>query len=328
MQRLSRFRELGTLLLLLIVFVGTTIREPRFLQPDSLNGILLWIPLLVILGMGQMLVIVTRGIDVSVGSIVGVAGMVVGMLFRSNPGLPVPVGMLAGLGVGLVLGGVNAAVIAWGKVPPIIATLGTLSAYRGLTFIVSGGRQVDSNDLPDALTDLAQQGPVRLGGLTIPWILILALGVAGLTSLFVRRTRAGRDVFALGSNPDAARLRGVPVTRTTFLVYAVTGALAGLAGVLYAARYGFVNPATAGQGMELSVIAAVVIGGTKVTGGSGTVLGVLLGCLLLGTLSVALAVLGIAATWQQLVYGGVILVALLFDSGLQRALGRLGEARR
>lgn len=327
MSRLSRFRELGTLVLLILVVAGAAIREPRFLGPESINGILLWIPLLVIIGMGQMLVIVTRGIDVSVGSVVGVSAMVVGMLFRDHPGLPVPVGMLAGLGFGLLLGGVNAAVIAWGKVPPIIATLGTLSAYRGLTFIVSGGKQVDSNDLPDALTNLAQEGPVRFGGLTVPWILLLALLVAGLTALFVHRTRAGRDVFALGSNPDAAQLRGVPVMRTTFLVYAVTGALAGLAGVLYVSRFGFVNPATAGQGMELVVIAAVVIGGTKVTGGTGTVLGVLLGCLLLGALSQALAVLGIAATWQQLVYGGVILIALLFDSGLQRALGRLGEAR-
>ncbi|RYG31836.1 ABC transporter permease, partial [bacterium] len=325
---LGTFRELGTLLLFVIVLVGTAIREPRFLQADSLNGILLWIPLLAIVGMGQMLVIVTRGIDVSVGSIVGVAGMVVGMMYRANPNLGVPLGLVAGLGVGLMLGAVNAAVIAWGKVPPIVATLGTLSAYRGLVFIVSGGKQIDSNDLPDALTRLSQEGPLKIGGVVLPWILLLALVIAGATAWFIRRTRTGRDVFALGSNPDAARLRGVPIGRTTFLVYAITGALSGLAGVLYASRYGFVNPATAGQGMELSVIAAVVIGGTKVTGGTGTVLGVLLGCLLLGTLSVALSVLGIAATWQQLVYGGVILIALLFDFVLQRAMTRWQGAGR
>lgn len=318
MRRLFEQRELGTLAMLVALVVVAAAVQPRFLQADSLNSILLWIPLLAIVGMGQLLVIVTRGIDVSVGSIVGVSGMVAGMLFRDHPGLSVGLGLLAGLGTGLLLGCVNAVAIAWGRVPPIVATLGTLSAYRGLAFIVSGSRQVDSNNLPDALTNLSLSGPAKLGGVVVPWILLLALVVAGLTHLFIRGTRTGRDVYALGSNPDAACLRGVPVVRTTFLVYALSGALSGVAGVLYASRYGFVNPSTAGAGMELSVIAAVVIGGTKVTGGSGTVLGVLLGCLLLGSLSVALAVMGIGETWQGLAYGAVILVALLLDSGFRR----------
>lgn len=304
--------------MLVLVVLATGLRQPRFFGAESLSGVLLWVPLLAILGMGQMLVVATRGIDVSVGSIVAVAGMVVGMTFRANPTLNIGLGMLEGLGVGLLLGGINAAVIAWGRVPPIVATLGTLSAYRGLTFIVSGGKQIDSNDLPDALTRLSTGGPFAIGGVVVPWILVLALGVAGLTAAFVRYARAGRDVFALGSHPEAARLRGVPVGRTTFLVYAVSGALAGLTGVLYASRYGFVNPATVGQGMELSVIAAVVIGGTKVTGGTGSVTGVLLGCLLLGTIGQALVFLGIDATWQSLAYGLVILVALLLGRALRR----------
>ena len=316
-----RRSELGTLAMLLLVVLVAAIRQPRFLGAESLNNVLLGFPLLAIVGMGAMLVVVTRGVDVSVGSIVGVAAMVVGGLFRAHPTMSVALGLLAGAGVGLALGSVNAAAIAWGRVPPIVATLGTLGAFRGLAFVVGGGRQIDSNDLPDALTRLSTGGPLRLGGVTVPWILLLALAVAGATAFFVRSTRTGRDVFALGSNPEAARLRGVPVVRTTFLVYALGGGLAGLAGVLYASRYGFVNPATAGGGMELSVIAAVVVGGTRVTGGDGTVAGVLLGCLLLGTLSVALAVMGIAATWQGLAYGGVILVALL----VQKAFG---EARR
>jgi len=319
-------RELGTLLLLGLVIVAATLKEPRFLEASTLNSVLLWIPLLAVVGMGQMMVIITRGIDVSVGSMVGLAGISVGMLFRSYPDLNVFVGTLAGILLGLVLGTVNAALIAWSRIPPIIATLGTLSAYRGLVFIVSRGEQVDSNHIPTALTYWSLEGPIHLGSVTVPWILLIALAVAAAAAWFLRRTRAGRDVYALGSHPEAARLRGVPVTRTTFVVYAITGALCGLAGVLYASRYGFVNPATAGQGLELSVIAAVVIGGTNVTGGSGTVLGVLLGCLLLGTINVALAVLGIAANWQLLVYGAVILIALIVDTLLQRAVGRLQEA--
>ncbi len=306
---------LGALAMLVLVVVATGLKQPRFLGRESIDSVLLYLPLLTVLGMGQMLVIVTRGIDVSVGSIVGVAAMVVGMTFRAHPGLSVALGLLEGLGVGLLLGCVNAAAIAWGRVPPIVATLGTLSAYRGLTFIVGGGKQIDSNDLPDALTRLSLNGPVPF----LPWALLLALAVAGATALSIGRTRTGRNVFALGSNPEAARLRGTPVVRTTFLVYAVSGALAGLAGVLYASRYGFVNPATAGQGLELSVIAAVVIGGTKVVGGSGSVLGVLLGSLLLATMSVALSVLGIDATWQGLAYGLVILVALILGRALRGA---------
>lgn len=315
-------REATTLGLLILVLVAATLREPRFLEAKTIHSILLWMPLLAVIGMGQMLVIVTRGIDVSVGSIVGLAGIVAGAVFRSNPGGGIGAGLLTGIAVGLAAGCVNGLLIARLRVPPIIATLGTLSAYRGLVFIVSGGKQIDSNDLPSALTGLSLYGPVSLGGVTLTWIFTIALLVAGLTAYGVRMTRTGRDIFALGSHPEAARLRGIPVDRVTFLVYALTGLLAGLAGVLYAARYGFVNPATAGQGMELSVIAAVVIGGTKVSGGAGSVFGVLLGCLLLGTINVALAVLGIAATWQLLVYGVVILVALVVDQGAQRLLAR------
>lgn len=328
LHRIVALRELSTLVLLGLVVAVASVREPRFLQPESLNAILLWIPLLLIVAVGQMLVIVTRGIDISVGSMVGLCGMAAGMLFRSNPGLGVSWGVMAAMLVGLGLGSINGMLIAWARVPPIIATLGTLSAFRGLVFILSGGHQVDSNHLPPALTGLSIGGPIRWGGLTVPWILAIAAGVALVGAWFVRRTRIGRDVFALGSNPAAAELRGVNVRRATFLVYAITGSLCGLAGLLYASRFGFVNPATAGLGMELSVIAAVVIGGVKITGGSGTVLGVVLGCLLLGTINVALSVLGIAGTWQLLVYGIAILFALIVDSWLQKSIVRLQKVAR
>lgn len=324
-KNLMAFRELGTVLLLVIVVGLAAMKEPRFLQPFSLNSILLWVPLIAVIGMGQMMVIVTRGIDVSVGSITGLSAMAAGMLFRAHPEWNVLIGVALAIVVGMALGGINAALISAAKVPPIIATLGTLSVYRGLTFVVSHGEQVDSNHIPDALIQWSGEGPLKIGGVTISWLLIIALAVAALAGWFVKSTRAGRDVFAVGSNPEAARLRGIPVARVTALVYTITGALAGLAGILYASRFAVVNPATAGQGLELIVIAAVVIGGTNVTGGSGSVLGVLLGSLLLGVINVALAVLGISETWQQLVYGVVILMAVVFDTAVQRQL-RQGEA--
>jgi len=324
--KLASVRELGTILLLILVVVGAGMREPRYLQPASINSILLWAPILIVIGMGQMLVIVTRGIDVSVGSIAGMSAMASGMLFRAHPEWNIFGGILLALLVGATLGGINAALISKASVPPIIATLGTLSAYRGLVFLVSGSKQVDSNYIPEALTNWANNGPLHIGGVTIPWLLAIAAVVALLTNYFVRGTRAGRDVYALGSNPEAARLRGVPVSRTTALVYTLTGLLAGLAGLMYASRFAVVNPSSAGQGLELTVIAAVVIGGTNVTGGSGSVLGVVLGAFLLGAINVALSVLGISETWQQLVYGIVILAAVIVDTAVQRGI-RAQEAR-
>jgi rhamnose transport system permease protein len=267
-----------------------------------------------------MMVVVTRGIDVSVGSIVGLSGIVAGAIFRSHPGVGLIPGILAALITGLALGYLNGVLVSRAKIPPIVVTLGGLSAYRGLAFIVSKGKQVDSNDIPEPLSNWSLHGPFTIGGVTIHWILLMAILLALLASWFLRRTRAGRDIFAVGSNPEAALLRGVPVDRTKAMVYAITGLLAGFGGVIYASRYGFVNPGTAGQGLELVVIAAVVIGGTNVSGGSGTVLGVVLGCLLLASINVALSVMGIEENWQQLVYGIVILVGVLLDTFVRRAL--------
>jgi len=328
-HKLAKFaavRELGTVLLLILVVIGAAMREPRYLQPASINSILLWAPILIVIGVGQMLVIVTRGIDVSVGSIVGMAAMAAGLLFKAQPGMSMAVGVLVAILVGTILGGINAALISKAGVPPIIATLGTLSAYRGLVFISSGSKQIDSNFIPDSLTAWANKGPLNIGEVTVSWLLVISFGVALLMQYFVRGTRAGRDIFTLGSNPEAARLRGIPVARTTALVYTLTGALAGLAGLMYASRFAVVNPSSAGQGLELTVIAAVVIGGTNVTGGAGSVLGVVLGAFLLGSINVALSVLRISETWQQLVYGVVILAAVIFDTVVQRSI-RASEAR-
>ena len=319
-NQLARFRELGIVLFLVLIVIGATIAQPRFLSSFNLRSILLWVPLLTVVAMGEMMVIITRGIDVSVGSILALAGIIVGMIFRDFPHFNIYLGTLLAILIGLALGAINGALIAWVKIPPIITTLGTLSAYRGLTFIVSQGRQIDPNYVPRALIRWSQVGPFGIN--LAPWVVVIAVVVALLAFYFLRSSKSGRNVYAIGGNQDAAGLRGIPVAWTTFLVYAITGALAGLAGVLYASRFGFVNPGETGVGFELTVIAAVVIGGTNVFGGSGSVLGVVLGCLLLGTINVALSVLGIAATWQLAVYGIVILLAVVVDAIIQRELRR------
>jgi len=318
--QLARFREIGIVIFLVLVIAGATIFEPRFFSAFNMRSILLWVPLLAVVAMGEMMVIITRGIDVSVGATLALAGIMVGMIFRDFPNFNIFLGTLLGILIGMVLGMFNGAMIAWLHIPPVITTLGTLSMYRGLTFIVSRGRQIDPNYIPRPLIKWSQTGPFGLE--IVPWVVVIAIVVAILTYLLLRYTKMGRNVYAIGGNPDAARLRGIPVEFTTFAVYAFTGAMAGLAGILYASRFGFVNPGETGVGFELTVIAAVVIGGTNVFGGSGSVLGVFLGCLLLGAINVALAVLGISATWQLAVYGFVILLAVVVDAIIQRELRR------
>ena len=319
--RLARFRELGIVVFLIVVLGVTMVFQPDFLlKPINVRSILLWIPLLAVIAMGEMMVIITRGIDLSIGSILAFAGIVVGMIFRDVPGFNIYLGALIGILLGAMLGAINGGLIAWLKIPPIITTLGTLSAYRGLVFIVSGGRQIDPNHVPTALIRWSQRGP--FGIQWVPYVVLIAVVVSFLTYAFMRYTKGGRSIYAIGGNPEAAKLRGVPVEITTFSVYLITGALCGLAGILYASRFGFVNPGETGVGFELTVIAAVIIGGTNIFGGSGSVLGVFLGCLLLGTINVALAVLGVASTWQLAVYGFVILLAVTVDAVIRRELRR------
>ena len=313
-----RKREVGTLLLLALVVLVTTAIQPRYLNANSVRSILLWVPLLAIIGMGEMMVIIIRGIDVSVGSMVGLAGLVVGLVFRDMPSVPLWACVLISIGLGFAMGALNGVLIAWVRVPAVIVTLGGLSFYRGLTFLITSGSQIDGNYIPKQLVRWSQTGP--FGIYLVPWVVLIAGGVALLAWFFLTWTRTGRHVYALGSNPDAARLRGVRVEWVTFLVYAMTGALCGFAGLLYASRFGFLNPGQTGVGLELTVIAAVVIGGVNVFGGSGSVAGVVLGCLLLGAINVALAVLGIAGAWQLAVYGIVILIAVLADSLLAKRM--------
>lgn len=309
-------REGLGLALVVVLCLATTLKEPRFLDATSINSVLLWMPLILVAAVGQLPVIVMRGIDISVGSVLGFSGIAVGLILKSNPGLPIPFAFLAGALTGAVLGSVNASLITWAKLPPIVVTIGTLTAFRGLTFLLSQGKQVDSSMVPRNLTTLAKDG-LPLGGVAFSYLLLIAIFVAILGAVGLRYTQMGRDIFAYGSNPNAAYLRGVPINKATFWAYTLCGATAGLAGVMYAARFGFVNPGTAGQNFELTVIAAVAIGGVKITGGYGSIAGAVIGCLLLSCLNVALSVLGIDANWQMLAYGAVILAALLIDSGIR-----------
>ncbi len=309
-------RELISASLIVILCLFAWIREPRFFEPQSLNSILLYLPMVAIAAVGQLPVILTGGIDISVGSILGFTGIAVGLMFQSNSHLPIVAAFLfSGLAGGL-LGAVNGALVSWGRLPAIVVTIGTLSAFRGLTFLLSRGNQVDSTMLPSSFTNLVQQG-IHIGSVTLNEPLLLVFLFAFVASIGLGYTQFGRNVYSVGNNIKAAYLRGISTQWILFSVYAFSGFTAGVSGAIYASRFGFVNPESAGKSFELTVIAAVAIGGVKITGGYGSVLGALLGCLFLACLNVALSVLGINANWQLMVYGLLIILAVLLDSLLR-----------
>lgn len=317
-------RETGIAVMIVLFTVVVSLYKPQFFTLNSLRVILLLTPLVMIAAMGQMLVLVARHVDLSIGSMLGLSAMVTGMMFRDMPGIPWGLGFVVAIGIGALLGLVNGALVTLFRLPAIIVTLGTLNLYRGLTFIVSNARQVDRQFIPSELKAMSQTSPI----LGIPWIIFMAFAVALATYWFAMHTRVGRQIFALGSNPVAAPLRGIKVTQVTLLVFAISGALSGLAGIMYASRWGFVNPSNTGFGFEFQVIAAVVIGGVSINGGVGSVLGVVLGVLLMGCVAAALPLLGIPGTAQGAIYGAVILVALLIDRSVrQQGIAGLRIAR-
>ena len=312
---LLRKREAGIAVMILLFCIVAGAIQPRFLTLDTLRIILLLTPLIMIAAMGQMLVIVARHVDLSIGSMMALAAIITGLMFKFMPEVPWYLGFVVSISIGAGLGVLNGLAVTLFNLPSIIVTLGTLSLYRGVVFIVSGSRQVDRQYIPQPLISLSQTSPI----FGIPWIIFIAFGVALLTYLFAMHTRVGRQIYALGSNPVAAPLRGIRVMRVTLLVFALSGALAGLAGILYASRFGYVNPSNTGSGFEFTVIAAVVIGGVSINGGVGSVPGTVLGVLLLGCVSAALPVLGISAFWQNAIYGAVILIALVIDRTVRQS---------
>ncbi|MBL7257283.1 ABC transporter permease [Paractinoplanes lichenicola] len=306
-KNLLKTRELGIVLALALLIAYTAIDNPRFLSGQSIRDNLLNTAILAVMATGQAVVVITRNIDLSVGSVLGISAFTVATMMSANPGLPMIVALLAGLAVGAVAGLVNGVLVRFGKVPALVVTLGTLYIYRGITYSWAGGSQVNADELPRHFLTFANDN--LLG---IPWLVLIALIVVGTGSLMMRNYRVGRELYAMGSSPAAAELAGIKVARNLLGAFVLSGALAGLAGVLYAARFGTVD-AAAGNGMELNVVAAVVVGGVAVFGGSGSVWGAALGALLLTVIGSALAVLDINQFWQQAIVGALIILAICAD---------------
>ena len=304
---LLRFRELGIVLAIAVVVLVTAVDNPRFVYPQSLRDILLNTAIYAVLAAGQAIVVITRNIDLSVSSVLGLSAFAVATTLQTHPGTPTLLAFALGIAVGAACGLVNGVLVRFGNVPALVVTLGTLYVFRGIDYLWAGSEQVTADEFPPAFIEL---GTARVAG--VPLLAVIAIAVVVATGVWLRSFRSGRELYAMGSNPEAARLAGIPVGRRLLLAFVLSGALAGLAGVLFATRYAVVD-ATSGSGYELTVVAAVVVGGVAVFGGSGTVYGAAIGALLLSVIQSALPVLRVAQFWQQAIAGALILLAIGAD---------------
>ena len=306
-ERIFRIRELGIVVALAILIAVTAALEPRFIEADSLRTLAVNASIFAILAAGQTLVIITRNVDLSQGSVLGLAAFMAGDLLSRNPDLPIPLVFVLGMALGAACGLLNGVLTTWGRVPALVVTLGTLYVFRGLAFLWTDGRQVNAEKLPDSFLSLGTDSV-----LGVPILVLIALVVILVVGQWLRDFRSGRELYAIGSNPEGARLAGVRSDRRVLTAFVLAGALAGLGGVLFTARFATVD-ATAGNGYELTVIAAAVVGGVAIFGGTGSVYGAALGALLLGTITSSLIVLKVEAFWQQAAIGALLLLAIAFD---------------
>lgn len=318
-----RSREIAVGAVLVLVVVLTTLKSNGFLfSSDNFRDLLVTPAILLLLAVGQTAVIITRSVDLSVGSVLGLTAYLTGRLFVDNPGIPIVAVFAAGIAMGALLGLVNGVLVAFGRVPALVITLGTLYVYRGIFLTWAGSDRINAADMPRDFLSLSTTSILGMPILT--WI---ALAVLAMVGYYLHTSRGGRELYAIGSDPDAATLYGLPVTRRVLSAFVLSGALAGLAGVLFAARYGTVSSG-AGLNIELEAVGAAVIGGVAIFGGSGTVWGAAIGAFLLVTIDRALPVIGIQDFWQRAVVGALILGAIVLDRVLSARQERKLAAER
>jgi rhamnose transport system permease protein len=306
-ELLLRFRELGIVLALVIVVGATTIDNHLFLSATSVQQLLSGAAIIALLAIGETIVIVTRNVDLSIGSVLGISAYATGVLYVHHPHIPLVLVFLVALGLGATCGVVNGLIVTVARVPSLVVTLGTLYIIRGIDGAWAGGNQVNASMLPETFNKIGY-GTV----LGVPYLGIIAIVAVAIATYAMRTFRTARDFYAIGSDPVAARLAGIPVGSRVFLAFVLSGGIAGIAGAIWLSYFGSVD-AIAGVGYEFQVIAAVVVGGVAIFGGSGTVLGAALGALLLNTINSALVVVNVSSFWSQALAGGLLILAIAFD---------------
>ncbi|GHT66730.1 ribonucleotide-diphosphate reductase subunit alpha [Spirochaetia bacterium] len=318
----ERFRELGLVFFILLVSIIVQIRNHEFLTLPNINNILTNTAILSILSVGMMMVLLTGGIDLSIGATMAFTGMVCALTANAHPTAPVVLLVLEGVAIGAVIGVVIGILVARFSILPIIATLGLMNVIRGSTFLVSGGQWVSAYQMPAGFKAMATGRFLGINNL-----IIIAIVIYIAFYYFINFTRTGRRIYAVGSNPEAAEITGLPRKRITALVYVLMGALSGLAGVLWVAKFASAQGDTA-SGYEMNVIAACVLGGVSVSGGRGKVFGLILGVILFGILANALPLINVSPFWQQAIQGFVILAAIITNVLIKRNNDRTTLRRR
>jgi rhamnose transport system permease protein len=301
-------RDAAFAALTLLLFVAVTLAFPAFAAPRNLAGLLDDTAILVMLALGQMLVILVRGVDLSVAANLALCGMLAALFNRAYPGAGVLPVVLVAIGAGALLGALNGVMVWMLRLPPIVVTLGTMSVYRGVIYLLSKGAWVNENEMSRAF--LAFPRGTFLGLSMLTW---LAIGIAALFIVALRSVRVARDLYAAGGNPEAAAYSGIDPGRMQFLAYTACGAIAGLCGSLWVSRFAVAYTDIA-LGFELQVIAACLIGGVSIAGGVGSAVGVVLGCLFIGIIRSSLPLVGISPFWQMFINGAVILAAVLVSA--------------
>ncbi|MEL6618134.1 MAG: ABC transporter permease [Pseudomonadota bacterium] len=317
LNRFIRSREallVGAIVLLLALISS---RFPAFVTPANLANVFNDTAPLILLAIGQMIVILTKCIDLSVAANLALTGMVVSMVNVAAPGMPIIVILAIAIGLGTLLGMVNGLLVWKLAIPPIVVTLGTMTIFRGIIFVISDGKWVNSHEMSPAFKAFPRTEVLGLP--ILGWIAVLAVIVF---TVVMTRTTLGRAFYAAGGNPHAATYAGINVGRTQFFAFTISGALAGLTGYLWVSRFAVSYVDIAG-GFELDVVAACVIGGVSIMGGIGTVAGALLGALFLGIIKNALPVVDISPFWQLAISGGAIIIAVALNAQANREKGRI-----
>ncbi|RDL52928.1 Ribose import permease protein RbsC [Ensifer sp. M14] len=317
MGKLLKNRELLLVGAILVLIALIAWRFPPFVAPANLARVYNDTSILIILALGQMAVILTRCIDLSMAANLALSGMVAAMLNAAFPGLPIPVIILSAMALGAILGMINGALVWKLDIPPIVVTLGTLTIYRGLIFLLTNGKWINAHQMSDAFKSFPR---ADLAG--IPVLSWLSVVMVAAMFLIMSRTALGRAFFAVGGNPHAAVYTGIDVGRTRFFAYCLSGTLAGLSGYLWVSRYAVAYVDIA-AGFELDIIAACVIGGISIAGGIGSVPGAVLGALFLGVIKNALPVINISPFAQMAISGMVIITAVAVNARAERRKGRV-----
>jgi len=312
---LLKHREALLALVILLALAVIAARFPAFVRPASLANVFNDTAPLMLLAIGQMVVILTKCIDLSVAANLALSGMIAALM--NGAGVPLPLILLAVMGLGAVLGLVNGLLVWQAGIPSIVVTLGTMTIYRGTIFLITEGKWVNAHQMSDAFKALPRH--VFLGLPVMGWVAIAAIG---LFAAVLTRTPIGRAFYAVGGNPHAAVYAGIDVGRTQAIAFVISGALAGLTGYLWVARYAVAYVDIAG-GFELDVVAACVIGGIAIAGGAGSIWGAVLGALFLGVIKNALPVVGISPFWQMAISGSAIVLAVAFNAAQSRPKGRI-----